>query len=64
MSAEKITKEELLNTLGGKALSDDELEIVTGGSQQDHELCLSACTIVFSYNPDMWNQCAAACPPA
>ena len=28
---EKITKEELFNKLGGKALSDDDLEQVTGG---------------------------------
>ena len=28
---EKITKEELLNNLGGEALSDDELDNVAGG---------------------------------
>ena len=28
---EKITKEELKNLLGGKALSDEELETVAGG---------------------------------
>ena len=28
---EKITKEELLNNLGGVAMSDDELENVAGG---------------------------------
>ena len=32
---EKITKEELLAKLGGKALSDDELENVAGGSTFD-----------------------------
>ena len=31
---EKITKEELLAKLGGKALSDDELENVTGGGAE------------------------------
>ena len=31
MSMEKITKEELKNLFGGKALSDDELEKVSGG---------------------------------
>ena len=31
MSMEKITKEELKNLIGGKALSDDELEKVSGG---------------------------------
>ena len=30
---EKITKEELKNLLGGKALNDEELEMVTGGSR-------------------------------
>ena len=29
---EKITKEELLNNLGGLSLSDDELEKVAGGA--------------------------------
>ena len=37
MSMEKITKEELKNLIGGKALSDDELEKVSGGA--DH-ICL------------------------
>ena len=32
---EKITKEELLNKLGGVALSDDELEKVSGGGGED-----------------------------
>ena len=32
---EKITKEELLNKLGGVALSDDELEKVAGGGSFD-----------------------------
>ena len=32
---EKITKEELLNKLGGVALSDDELEMVSGGREID-----------------------------
>ena len=31
MSMEKITKEELLNKLGGKALSEEELETIIGG---------------------------------
>ncbi len=31
MSTEKITKEELLETLGVKALNDDALETVAGG---------------------------------
>ena len=31
MSMDKITKEELKNLIGGKALSDDELEMVVGG---------------------------------
>lgn len=31
MSVEKITKEELLNTLGGIAMSDEELETIIGG---------------------------------
>ena len=48
MSMEKITKEELKNLIGGKALSDDELEKVAGGdyyyyccgsAQADYEAC-------------------------
>ena len=31
MAMEKITKEELKNLLGGKALNDEELEMVAGG---------------------------------
>ena len=37
MSMEKITKDELLKKLDDLALSDDELEQVTGGAQ----VCLS-----------------------
>ena len=36
MSMDKITKEELKNLFGGKALSDDELEMVAGGSKTIH----------------------------
>ena len=32
---EKITKEELINKLGGIPLSDDELEMVSGGREID-----------------------------
>ena len=32
MSNEKITKEELLNKLGGEALNDEELDKVSGGA--------------------------------
>ena len=35
MLIDKITKEELLEKLGAKALSDDELENVTGGKTFD-----------------------------
>ena len=31
---EKITKEELKNLLGGEALSDDELEKISGGNKK------------------------------
>ena len=36
---EKITKEELLNKLGGEALSDDELENVSGGWNGESRGC-------------------------
>ena len=37
MSMEKITKEELLEKLGRTPLSDDELEMVTGGTPEGFE---------------------------
>ena len=37
MSMEKITKEELLKKLGRTPLSDDELEMVTGGAPEGFE---------------------------
>ena len=37
MSMEKITKEELLEKLGRTPLSDDELEMVTGGAPEGFE---------------------------
>ena len=49
MSLDKISKEELKNLIGGKALSDDELEKVSGGdyyyycrgsAQADYEACV------------------------
>ena len=36
---EKITKEELLNNLGGEALSDEGLEKVSGGWDGQHRSC-------------------------
>ena len=41
MSMEKITKEELKNLIGGKALSDDELEKVAGGDAYSN--CTDLC---------------------
>ena len=38
MAMDKISKEELKNLIGGKALSDEELEMVAGG---EHHSCYS-----------------------
>ena len=37
---EKISKEELLKTLGGNILSDEDLEKVTGGNTGNQKQCL------------------------
>ena len=37
---EKITKEELENLLNGEALSDEELEKISGGNTKEQEQCI------------------------
>ena len=51
---EKITKEELNDLLGGKALSDDELEKVSGGID-----CYDKCDRI--YSGDSLIHCYDAC---
>ena len=51
---EKITKEELLNKLGGIALSDEELEKVSGGID-----CYDKCDRI--YSGDSLIHCYDAC---
>ena len=41
MSMEKITKEELLEKIGGTPLSDDELEMVSGGNTESQKQCIA-----------------------
>ena len=52
---EKITKEELLNKLGGVALSDDALEKVSGGID-----CYDKCDRIYS-GGDSLIHCYDAC---
>ena len=69
MSMEKITKEELKNLIGGKALSDDELEMVTGGEtnycDQKAQTDLSDCLAQKDISPviclDLYDQFMAEC---
>ena len=51
---EKITKEELLNKLGGEVLSDDALEKVSGGID-----CYDKCDRI--YSGDSLIHCYDAC---
>ena len=57
MSMDKITKEELKNLIGGKALSDDELEMVAGGKtihcDQKAEADLQGCLAQGDVSPDI-----------
>ena len=41
---EKITKEELMENLGGKVLSDEELEKVSGGDAAEFKECKDSYT--------------------
>lgn len=69
MSMDKITKEELINLFGGKALSDDELEMVTGGEShycdQIAQADLDGCLAQGDINPvicsDLYKQFMAEC---
>ena len=53
---EKITKEELLEKLGGEALSDDELGKVSGGSYND---CYLHCHN--DYPAEEFESCVSKC---
>ena len=57
MSMEKITKEELLNKLGGKALSEEELTKVSGGDQQ----CLDTCLFLYDQSSPLYISCVGGC---
>ena len=41
---ENITKEELKNLLGCKALSDEELENISGGNSEEFNSCMNSCS--------------------
>lgn len=55
---EKITKEELKNLLGGEALSDEELEKISGGKKLPAKL-VRACTEICA--GDDHTQCMNNC---
>ena len=56
---EKITKEELKNLMGGKALSDEELEQVAGGSGGLN--CEKTCQILYDVGDPRLISCMATC---
>ena len=54
---EKITKEELMEKLGGENLSDEELEKVSGGDQQ----CLDTCLFLYDQDSPLYISCVGGC---
>ena len=54
---EKITKEELLNKLGGIPLSDEEHTQVSGGNKQ----CEDTCLFLYDYGSPLYISCIGSC---
>ena len=54
---EKITKEELLNKLGGENLSEEELTKVSGGNKQ----CEDTCLFLYDQSSPLYISCIGGC---
>ena len=54
---EKITKEELMEKLGGENLSEEELEKVSGGDKQ----CEDTCLFLYDYGSPLYISCIGSC---
>ena len=54
---EKITKEELIEKLGGETLSNEELTQVSGGDKQ----CEDECLFLYDYGSPLYISCRGRC---
>ena len=54
---EKITKEELKNLLGGEALSDEELEKISGGTPEEFDSCMNSCSSNYQGDKTAFKNC-------
>ena len=54
---EKITKEELMEKLGGENLNGEKLEVVTGGNKQ----CEDTCLFLYDRSSPLYISCVGGC---